>query len=464
MARPPDLRPASPRPFRRPLLARFSPPQLISLSFAVIILLGGLLLALPVSHQPGMTVGPLQAVFTATSALCVTGLNVLDPATTFSTFGQLVILLLIQLGGLGIITFGTVFALIVGRRINFSERIRLAQQVSAFSVGGVVPLIRNIFLYTFVIEASGTLLLALRFVPLEGWGRGLYYSVFHAVSAFNNAGFALYSDNLMGFRGDPLITLVIGGLIILGGMGFLVQLNVVAHLQQRRTNRLLIHSRIVLSMMAALLLIGTVLFAALEWTNPNTLGRLPLGEKLLTSFFQGVTPRTAGFNTLDYAAMRPATLFITIILMFIGANPGSTGGGIKTSTFFVMMGSAWSMVRGRGELVAFGRRLDRETVLRAMTVALLSIGLVNVMFLLMLTFNTDARLDFTRLFFETVSAFGTVGLSMNATPLTNPEQQLILIVLMYLGRIGPLTFAVAFNSRNKTADVRYPPERDILIG
>lgn len=452
------------RPIRRPLLQRFSPPQLIAVSFAVAILTGGTLLSLPLAHQPGKTVGFLQAIFTATSALCVTGLNVVDPGTTFSVPGQLIILLLIQIGGLGIITFGTLFAFLARRRINFSERIRLAQQVSAFDVGGVVALIRNIFLYTLVIEASGAALLALRFIPEEGFGRGLYFAVFHSVSAFNNAGFALYPDNLARFVADPLVSLVISLLIILGGMGFLVQLNVVAHLSSPRRVRLLIHSKIVLSVMAALLSIGTLLYALFEWNNPATLGPLSAPAKLLASFFQSTTTRTAGFNTLDYGAMLPATIFITIILMFIGANPGSTGGGIKTSTFFVMMGSAWSMVRGRGEMVAFKRRIDSETVMRASSVALISIGLVNLMVVLMLAVNTNARLTFSQLFFEVVSAFGTVGLSMNATPLTNDAQQIILITLMYLGRIGPLTFAVAFNSRSKTDLVSYPPERDILIG
>ncbi|GBF04215.1 K+ transporter Trk [Deinococcus aerius] len=471
MTRPPLPPVSGPRPLgseapraRKPLLSRVSPPQLIALTFALGILLGAGLLWLPVTHGEGRSVNFLQALFTATSALCVTGLNVIDPSRDFNRLGQVIIMLLIQVGGLGIITFGTVFALVTRRRVNYSERIRLAQQVSAFSAGDVVPLIRNIFLYTFVIEAVGAALLAFRFVPLEGWGRGLFYAVFHSVSAFNNAGFALYSDNLVRFVGDPLVSLVIAFLIILGGMGFLVQLNVVAHLLHPRRSRLLVHSKLVLTMMVALLIIGTLMYLALEWSNPRTLAPLPFGDKLLASFFQGVVPRTAGFNTQDYGAMRLGTIFITIILMFIGANPGSTGGGIKTSTFYVMMASAWSMVRGQADTTLFSRRIDRETILRAMTVGLLSIGLVNTMFILLLVTNSRVNITFEQLFFEAVSAFGTVGLSMNATPLLNPEQHLVLILLMYLGRIGPLTFAVAFNSRTQGDPVRYPAEKDILIG
>ncbi len=449
---------------RRSIFSKFSPPQLIALTFALTIVLGGLLLYSPATHQTGHSLSFIQALFMATSALCVTGLAVVDVGRTFNLFGQLVVLALVQIGGLGIITFGTLFAFLLGRRINFSERIRLAQQVSAFEVGGVVRLIRQIFAFTLVAELIGTLLLALHFVPAEGWGRGLYYAAFHAISAYNNAGFSLYPDNLIGLARDPLVNVVIGALIILGGMGFIVQINVLSHWRRPRRDRILVHSKIVLSVMAALLIVGMLLFLIFEWHNPRTLGPLPLGDKLLVSFFQGVTPRTAGFNTVDYGVITQPTVFITIILMFIGANPGSTGGGIKTSTFFVMMMAAISLVRGRGDLVAFGRRVAGETVVRAMTVGLLSMGLVNTGVLLMLIANHDNTLSFERLFFETVSAFGTVGLSMNATTLLNPTQELILLVLMYLGRIGPLTFAVAFGNSNKNEAVRYAPERDILIG
>ncbi|WP_309573367.1 TrkH family potassium uptake protein [Deinococcus sp.] len=468
MTRPPAL-PYSPptsggRRLRKPWMSRRSPPQLIALSFAVGILIGALLLWLPVTHAVGKSVNFVQALFTATSALCVTGLNVVDPVTTYNRLGQVIILLLIQLGGLGIITFGTSFALLSRRRVNFSERIRLAQQVSALSAGDVLPLIRNIFVYTFGIELVGAALLALHFVPREGWSTGLFYALFHSVSAFNNAGFALYSDGLLGFVGDPLVSMVVAALIILGGMGFLVQLNVVGYLTSRRRNRLLIHSKLVLTMMTALLVLGTLAYLGLEWSNPHTLGPLPLWNKVLASFFQSVTTRTAGFNTLDYSLMGLPALFITIMLMFIGANPGGTGGGIKTSTFYVMMASAWSMVRGRRHTSLFGRSIDTETVLRAMTVGLLSLGLVNVMFLLLLLFNTNKDVPFVQLFFEAVSAFATVGLSMNTTPLLNPDQHVVLILLMFLGRIGPLTFAVAFSRPESRELVRYPPDKDILIG
>lgn len=449
---------------RRPWPPRLRPPQLIALTFLLTIVVGTGLLLLPVSLEPGQSIRPVQALFMATSAVCVTGLAVVDPGTTFSTFGEVVMLLLIQIGGLGLITLGTLFAIALRRRVGITDRMQVAQQVSALELGGVVRLVRTIVLSSVLVELAGTLLLTSVFVPQEGPGRGLYFALFHAVSAFNNAGFSLYAAGLTGFVTHPVINVVIPLLVVLGGMGFLVQLNVLAHLRDRRRNRLSANSKLSLTMMAALLAVGTVSFAALEWTNPATLGPLSPGGKLLAAWFQGVTPRTAGFNTLDYSAMHYGTLFITILLMFVGANPGSTGGGIKTTTFYVMMASAWGMVRGRSDTTLFRRRIGTTTILRAMTVGLLSLGLVNLGFLLMLLLNTNPDVKFVQLFFETVSAFATVGLSMNATPLLNANQEVVLIFLMFLGRIGPLTFAVAFSRPDARTPVRYPQDQDILIG
>ncbi|MBB6097962.1 trk system potassium uptake protein TrkH [Deinobacterium chartae] len=442
-------------------LPRFTPPQLIALTFALGIVIGGLLLALPFAHAPGKHVSLLTAFFTATSALCVTGLNVVDPGTTWSLAGQIIILLLIQVGGLGIVTFGTLFAFLSGRRIGFGERLRLAQQLNALEVGGVVDLLRRIVLYTAVIEGIGALLLYPRFAALEGPLRGAYFAVFHAVSAFNNAGFALYPDNLMRFVSDPLITGVISALVISGGLGFLTFIGLQLYRRDPRAFRLSLNTRIALATTAFLLLAGTLTVAAFEWNNPKTLGPLPLGGKLLGSVFQAVVPRTAGFNSVDYGGLTQATLFITTLLMFVGANPGSTGGGIKTTTFFVLVTSAWSMVRGRGEMVAFRRRIDSELVVRAGVVTVLSLTLV-VTALLVLTL-TDAKLPFLNLAFEAFSAFATVGLSINTTPLISPAGQIVLILLMYLGRIGPLTFAIAL-ARPSRRGVGYPADRNVLIG
>ncbi|TSA87120.1 potassium transporter KtrB [Deinococcus detaillensis] len=457
LTRPNWLRARSQQPNRR--RGQLSPAQLIALTYAGGILLGTLLLSLPGVYQVGQSLSLIQRLFTATSAICVTGLVVADTAETFSIFGQIILLLLIQVGGVGIITFGTLFAFLRGRRINFSERMQLAQQVQALDVGGVLPLIRAIFTYTLVAELIGTLLLWTRFGPEQGTWPGLYSAFFHAVSAYNSAGFVL--GDFSRYVADPLISLTVTALIVLGGLGFLVQLNVLSNIHRPRQNRLLTYTKLTLTITGLLLVLGTLLIALTEWHNPKTLGPLPLSGKLLASLFQSATPRSAGFSTLHIASMQPASILVVMILMLIGASPGSTGGGIKTTTLAVLVGSAWNMVRGRGELVVFGRRIEPDIVVRAGTVTTLYAGLLlSALFVLM---ATNGHLSFELLLFEAISAAATVGLSLDVTHQINTAGLLLLTALMYLGRIGPLTFAVAFNLRGNTA-IKYPAERDIPIG
>ncbi|ADY25557.1 potassium uptake protein, TrkH family [Deinococcus proteolyticus MRP] len=451
--------------FRRFGLSRFSPAQLIALTFGAAILGGTLLLWLPLSHEPGQTVSLLQALFMATSAVCVTGLGVVDIGTTFSPFGEAVMLLLVQFGGLGLITVGTMTALLLRRRVGVRSRLNAAQQVNASRLGEAPALVRTVVLSALAIELAGALLLAPDFIAREGLQRGLYYALFHSVSAFNNAGFSLYPTGLTGLVGNLAINIFIPLLIILGGMGFLVQVNVLAWLRDRR-NQLSTNTRISLAMTFFLLLSAPVLFGLMEWNNPATLGGLPLRDKLLAAWFQGVTPRTAGFNTLDYAQMTFAGLFYSMLLMLIGGNSGSTAGGIKTNTVFVMVVSAWSLIRGRKDAVVFDRRLGTDIILRAMSVGLLSLVMLALGILLLLLLNShgEGELSFIQLVFEAVSAFATVGLSMNATALLNPAQELVIIALMFLGRIGPLTLAVAFAQRELPPPVRYPQTSEVLIG
>lgn len=455
---------ALPRPTRPTFWQRLSGPQLIALTFAAAILIGALLLWLPLTHQAGQTLTFVQAVFMSTSAVCVTGLAVVDPGSTFNLTGQVVLLLLIQLGGLGLVTLGTLFAITLRRRVSITERIRAAEQTNATHLGEVLVIVRTIVLLAAGVELVGALLLAPDFIRHEGVGRGLYFALFHSVSAFNNAGFSLYKTGLAGFVTDPWVNLVIPLLIILGGLGFLVQMNVLLWLQNPRRNRLSVNTKLSLTMTAILLAVGILTFALLEWNNSKTLGNLTFGQKIMASVFQGVTPRTAGFNTLQYVQMKYTTLFIAMLLMFIGANSGSTGGGIKANTFSIMAVSAWSLVRGHSDIHLFRRRISLELVLRALTVTLLSAALVLVGFTLMLYFNTNVNLKFHQLLFETISAFATVGLSMDTTPLLNANQELVLIALMFFGRIGPLTFAVAFTQKRAARLVNYPAERDVLVG
>ncbi|HKI57325.1 MAG TPA: TrkH family potassium uptake protein [Trueperaceae bacterium] len=448
------------------LLSRFrrrrsTPAQLIALSFAVTIALGTVLLALPAAHAPGHPLGVLDALFTATSAVCVTGLVVVQTGSAFSLFGKLVIMLLIQAGGLGILTLGTLVALASGRRIGFRERLGLQAQVNIGQVGGIVKLVRRIFVVVFGVEFVGALLLYLPFARIEGLGRGAFFAVFHSISAFNNAGFGFYNDSLVRFVRDPMVNVTVMLLIILGGLGFMVIINVATHFQEGRRVPLTLHSKVVLAGTAILIAVGTVVILAFEWSNPATLGHLPFPDKLMASLFQSVTPRTAGFNTLDISRLRPATLLFTMLLMFVGGNPGSTAGGIKTVTFLVLVGSAWSVSRGHGELTLFERRVASSTAVKASAIALLGMLLVGAA-VTGLTL-TDPHKSLLQLGFESISAFGTVGLSTGITAALSAAGKLIIVALMYLGRLGPLTLALALMERQPERRIKYP-EDDVVIG
>lgn len=446
---------------RRFWMDRFSPPQLIALSFAAAIVVGTLLLVSPITHTPGVNVTFLQALFTATSAVCVTGLNVLDPGGTFNRLGEVTIMLLIQLGGLGLLTFGTLFASLRGQRVGIEERLRVAQQVNVVEFGSVTRIVRGIFAFTLIAEVAGTLLLMIRFVPAEGWATGTYYALFHSISAFNNAGFALYPDGLIRFAQDPIVLFTTSALFILGGLGYLVLLSTILYARSPRRNQLSLNTQIILLTTSALVVFGVVVVTVMEWNNPGTLGKLSTTGKLLSGYYQGVSPRTAGFNSVDYGAMLPGTLFVTMLLMFVGGSPGSTAGGIKTTTFYVLLSSVWASVRGQADNNAFGRRIEVDYLLRASVVAALSLVVVTTGLFLLLA--TNPKLPFINLAFEAFSAFGTVGLSMNTTPQFNAAGQGILILLMYLGRIGPLTFAIAF-AQQQHRRIRYPVDKSIVIG
>lgn len=441
---------------------RLAPAQIITLSYATAILIGCVILSLPISHAPGVRIGVLDALFTATSALCITGLVVADTGADFSRFGQVVIMLLFQMGGFGIITLGTLIAFFSGRRIGFRERMNLQAQLNSMQVGGVVKLIQRVMILVFGSELVGAILLYPRFAAHEGPIEGIFFALFHSISAFNNAGFGLYADSLERFVGDIQVNLVIMALIILGGLGFIVIMDILSHVRPHHARRpLTLHTKMVLTATALLILFGAMVIALFEWTNPLTLGALSLPQKFMASLFQSITPRTAGFNSLDYSNMREGTLIFTMLLMFIGGSPGSTAGGIKTVTFFVLLGSAWSISRGRGELVIFGRRLALETVARSGSIALISMvvlgGAATLLTLIEPNFSA------LQIGFETVSAMGTVGLSTGITAELNPLSKLVLIALMYLGRMGPLTLALALVQKPPEKRVNYPAE-DIVIG
>lgn len=447
---------------RRPL----SPSQFLAFSFLAIIAVGGILLSLPFAAAPGRHVTILDAFFTSVSAVCVTGLIVVDTPIDLSLFGQVVVMLLIQAGGLGYMTLSTVFAAALGRSVTLQERLTLQEALNAQDMEGLVRFAGTVLKLTLAFELTGAAVLALWWSSTLGLGRAAWYGLFHSVSAFNNAGFALWSDNLVSWRGDWVVNLVITGLIIAGGLGFFVW----AELLRGRTTRvkLSVHTRLVLLATILLLVGGTLTLLALEWNNVATLAHLPLGEKVLAAWFQSVTTRTAGFNTIDIGAMTAPSLFVMMGLMFIGASPGGTGGGVKTSTFAITLAALWSTVRGEDDTVIFKRRLAPELVAKAFFVSLIAFVAMNVVAWLLLL--VEGRGLLTTLF-ETTSAFGTVGLSMGerGAPVSlvaffAPVGKLLVMSMMFIGRLGPLTLAIAVARRNSAhAKIRYP-EGKILVG
>lgn len=457
--------PLRPRDMRK---QRRSPPaRLIALSFAGAIFIGTVLLWLPFTQRPDQDVRFLDALFTATSAVCVTGLEVTSTVLTFNRLGQIVILLLIKLGGLGLVTFGTLFALAFGRSIGYGARLLVAEQVSAPRPGGVLPLVRNIVLISLAVESVGALLMYPAFQQ-HGAAEGAFYAFFHSVSAFNNAGFSLYPDSLMRFVGNPRISLTITLLFVAGGLGFVVVSDLwrvlgSVRLQPRRWRvsfrQLSLHSKITLLTSVALLVAPVPLFLLFEWHN--TLTGLGLSDKLLASLFQVATPRTAGFNTVAYSSMDSPALLLTMFLMFIGGSPGSTAGGVKTVTLFVVTVTAWRLMRGSATVVLFERTLALETAMKASVLTIMAATVIGTAITILFFIQPDG--DNLALAFEVVSAFSTVGLSMGATSELNAGGKLIIIGLMYLGRLGPLTLALALMQTQRVKMLEYPQE-NILIG
>ena len=385
----------------------------------------------------------LDAFFTATSAVCVTGLIVVDTSNDLSMFGQSIVLLLIQAGGLGYMSITTVVAVAIGKQLTVHERLTLQEALNVQTMDGLIRFVLNVFKLTLAFEIIGAVVLAARWVGDMGVGRALYLGLFHSVSAFNNAGFALFSDSLMGFRDDVVVNATILTLIVCGGLGFVV-LTDLGRLRERR--RLSVHTRLVLTTSAALIVGTTVALFVLEYRNPRTIGELSVPQGLLASLFQAVTPRTAGFNTLDIGAMTPASLFLLMVLMFIGAAPGGTGGGIKITTFSITVAALWATVRGAPDAVVFKRRLAPDLIARAFFISLIAFLALNGVAALLLI--TEGR-GLLPTLFETVSAAGTVGLSTGeaGAPVSlvghfSDAGKLLVIATMYMGRIGPLTLAV----------------------
>ncbi len=436
------------------------PAAILLLGFLAIILLGGCLLMLPIAARSGAATSPPDAFFTATSATCVTGLSVVNTAAHWSVFGKCVILLLVQTGGLGFMSFAMLFSLLLRRRVSPRERLIFIQSVSLSNASGLSRFLKRMFGTVFAAELGGALLLAFRLLPQYGLPKALGYGLFHAVSAFCNAGFDLFGNSLNGFSGDGFFLGVISLLILFGGLGFTVWDELV-HLVLRR-ERLSLYARMVLVTSAALLLCGAAVYLAAEWHNPLTIGEMSVAGKLQNSFFQSVTMRTAGFTSFDHGGLRSVSLLFSMFLMFIGGSSGSTAGGIKTVTFAILLIAAVQIFRGNREIRFCRRRIPQTTVSRAF--ALVFFGGVAVFCSILLLCLTEG-FPLGELAYEVVSAFGTVGVSTGITAEFSLFGKLWLMLLMFLGRlgIGSVTYTVLLGLRWDKSLITYP-KAELLIG
>jgi trk system potassium uptake protein len=449
--------PASPPHRRRPVFRH--PAQVLVGAFAAAVAVGTLLLLLPVSRAGEGGAPLVTALFTATSAVCVTGLVTVDTATYWTPVGQGVILALIQVGGFGIMTMASLIALFLSRRMGLRTRLTAAAETRSLGPGDVRRVLKGVFLITVVVETTVAVVLALRFRAVydDAWPTAMWHGIFHAVSSFNNAGFSLFSDNLMGFLSDGFVLMPISVAIVIGGLGFPVLTELV---RNRRPHTWSLHTRLTLTMTGVLLVGGTAFITLTEWGNPGTLGGLAPLERLLGGWFHAVQPRTAGFNAWDYGAVTDETLLATIMLMFVGGGSAGTAGGLKVTTFIVLFFVIVAEVRGDEDVIAFDRRIDHRVIRQATTVALLGVAAV-MGGTMLLTELTD--LPFRDVLFETTSAFATVGLSTGITPQVSSPGQVVLVALMFLGRLGPITLVSALALRERNRRYRYP-EGAPLIG
>lgn len=429
-------------------------------SFAVLIFLGGLLLNLPVASNSGISIGFVNALFTATSATCVTGLIVADTLTQWTLFGQIIILVLIQVGGLGIITLATFFSAILGRKVGMKGRILAQASISEYSFTEVVAIIKGIVLITLVIEAAGAILFSIRFVPMFGL-KGIYMSVFQSISAFCNAGFDLMGGykSLTDFNGEPIILYTTAALIVIGGLGFIVWKDLYEY---HETRTLYLHTKLVLMMTVLLIFGGAMFFLFQEYSNPSTMGALNFTEKINAAMFQSVTTRTAGFNSIDVDGMTEISKMFSVFLMFVGAAPGSTAGGVKVTTLAIVIVAIVSNIRGNSETVVLKRKVGQDVINKSLAIIGLSMILVFAMTTIIIAIED---MPFINVLFECTSAFGTVGQSTGITPLLHDSSKILLSFMMFLGRVGPLTFAVALAMREKkTLQNSVYPEGKIMVG
>ena len=437
--------------------------QVIAIVFALLILLGTVLLMLPAASRNGVSCGFRPALFTATSATCVTGLSLFDTYTQWSGFGQTVIICLIQIGGLGFMSIATMVVFLLRRKVGLKQRLVMAQALSLNDMEGVVRLQKWVIFGSFSIEALGALILTLRFLPEYGFATALKWGVFHSVSAFCNAGFDIFGcitpgASLMEFNRDPVVLLTLGVLVVIGGLGFLVWQEIAT---VRRFKKMSVYTKLVLVTTLSLLVLGTAAFALLEWNNSATIGDMGMGDKLLNSFFQSVTVRTAGFASVDQAALTEAGKGVSIALMLVGGSSGSTAGGVKTVTMMVLLLFIWSRARGKSSVCAYRRTIAPSHVMNAMTIVAIVIGLAvfGSVFIC-----ATSPVGFTDALYESVSALATVGLTAGVTGKLSIAAQILIIVFMYFGRVGVLTISLGFLMGTEAEERFQYAQTDVLIG
>jgi trk system potassium uptake protein len=438
----------------------------ICLGFLAVITVGTILLMMPFSTSSGNWNDPIVALFTSTSAVCVTGLSVVDPGTYFSFWGELFILLLVQIGGLGYMTTTTFLILLIGRKFDLRDKIAIQQALDRPGMSGSTQVIRSIIATTIIFEITGVFLLLPAFVPNHGWNQGLWLAIFHSINSWNNAGFSLFKDNLIGYQSSFLVVFTVTTLIIFGGIGYQVILEMYLWLRDRFLKKTAcqifsLDFKVATSTTLILLFLGVIAFLSIEFRNPQTFGNMNLSNQLLLAWFQSVTPRTAGFNTIDIGQMTTAGLFITIALMFIGASPGGTGGGMKTTTLRVLTSCTQSILQGKEEVLLYERKIAINLILKAVGVLVGSVATVILATILIAL--TDPNLDFIKILFEVVSAFATVGLSTGITGSVSTAAKLILILTMYIGRVGVLLLMSAVLGDPRPTRIHYP-EENLLVG
>lgn len=432
--------------------------QILALGFLIAIFIGAILLSLPISSSSGESTNFLDSLFTSTSAVCVTGLVTLDTSSHWSTFGQTVIMTLIEIGGLGFMSFAVLISLILGKKITLRERLVMQEAMNTYSIQGLVKMVRYVLIFTVSVQFFGALLLSTQFVPEYGISKGIFYSIFHSISSFCNAGFDLFGTSLMGYSSNAVVILVISALIIIGGLGFTVLLEIY---EFKGIKKLSLHSKLVIITSLILIVGGTILMFLFEINNTATFGNMNMKDKLLNSFFASVSPRTAGFNSVVTTDMTMASKFLTIILMIIGGSPGSTAGGLKTVTCGILFLTVLSVIRGREDTEVFGRRFTKEVVYKSFTIVFIALALV--IGVTMVLSYTEVGASFIDLLYEATSALGTVGLTLGLTPNLSSIGKVLIMIMMYLGRVGPLTVMLALTRKKKKSGYKYP-EGKILIG